>query len=135
MFEIVGGKVNLSRIRNVSIEDLLRREPVELEMEAVASRSPRAGRPGHRGRRQHRLGAVPPDAHSFSPANLLLLEQAENSLFNIASRGDLRSSSPHLARCIVPAWPTCAMRTEWTTMFRQHRPEIVFHAAAHKHVP
>ncbi len=129
-YQIVGGRVNLSRIRDVAIEDLLRREQVRLDTESVADviRSQPVmvtGAGGSIGAELCRQVAV------YRPSHLILVERCENNLFEIHS--ELHTRFPSLELTPVIADITDIPRI--TQVFRDHRPLIVFHAAAHKHVP
>jgi FlaA1/EpsC-like NDP-sugar epimerase len=129
-YQIVGGRVNLSRIREVAIEDLLRREPVKLDIESVAH-VVRArpvmvtGAGGSIGSELCRQVAA------YEPACLVLVERAENALFEIHSELRRRYPSLDIHPCVADV--TDVPRV--TELFRRFRPTIVFHAAAHKHVP
>ena len=128
--EIVGGTVNLSRIRDVAIDDLLRREPVVLDDGLMVT--------GLRDRVVLVTGAggsigaeLCRQIAGYRPKKLILLEQAENGLFQI--HRELVQAQPGLAfvPCIADVCDEARMRH----VFLEHRPECVFHAAAHKHVP
>ncbi|HWV39924.1 MAG TPA: nucleoside-diphosphate sugar epimerase/dehydratase [Vulgatibacter sp.] len=130
VFEIVGWRANLSRIRKVVIEDLLGREPVVLDDRAIAEDLRDrvvlvTGAGGSIGaelcRQICRIG----------PKKLLLLEQAEGALFQI--HRELVASFPSLQ--LVPCIADVCDAARVTAIFREHSPEAVFHAAAHKHVP
>lgn len=129
-YQIVGGRVNLSRIREVAIEDLLRREQVKLDTEEVASLV--RGQPVMVTGAGGSIGAeLCRQLAAYRPSSLILVERAENNLFEIHS--ELRTRFPD-----VGAMPCVADITDVpriTQVFREHRPMIVFHAAAHKHVP
>ncbi|MDX9720005.1 MAG: nucleoside-diphosphate sugar epimerase/dehydratase [Myxococcota bacterium] len=130
IFEILGGKVNLSRIRNVSVEDLLRREAVELDIEGISKfisgkRVLVTGAGGSIGSELCRQVA------RFSPESLLLVERAEYFLYAIHK--ELHSSHPELALHPILADISDAERVE--QVFARFSPDVVFHAAAHKHVP
>jgi FlaA1/EpsC-like NDP-sugar epimerase len=130
MYEIVGEKVNLSRIREVAIEDLLGREPVQLDQEIVcASIRSRVvmvtGAGGSIGSELCR------QICRFGAAKLVLVERYENALFEI--HRELTSAFPQ-----APIEPrvgdvTDALRME--QIFAETKPDFVLHAAAHKHVP
>jgi FlaA1/EpsC-like NDP-sugar epimerase len=129
-YQIVGGRVNLSRIRDVAIEDLLRREQVRLDTESVADvvRSQPVmvtGAGGSIGSELCRQLAA------YRPSHLILVERCENNLFEVHS--ELRARFPDLE--LTPAIADITDRSRITQVFRDHRPLIVFHAAAHKHVP
>lgn len=132
IYEIVGGRVNLSRIRDVSIEDLLGREPVVLETDAIsAAMMDRVvlvtGAGGSIGSELCR------QLCRFKPGRLVLVEQAENALFNI--HRELIAARPELAGRIIPRIADVTDAARMTRIFTEFRPEVVFHAAAHKHVP
>jgi FlaA1/EpsC-like NDP-sugar epimerase len=128
--EIVGGQLNLSRIRDVAIEDLLRRDPVELDESAVSA--------AMRGRVILVTGAggsigseLCRQVARFGPARLVLVEQAENNLFHIDR--ELREAFPNLS--IEPCIADICDKHRVEGIFATFSPEVVFHAAAHKHVP
>ena len=130
IYEIVGEKVNLSRIREVAIEDLLGRDPVRLDEEMVgASIRSRVvlitGAGGSIGSELCR------QVSRFGPSRLVLVERFENALFEI--HRELTQAFPHvqIEPCIADVCD--AMRME--QLFASTKPELVFHAAAHKHVP
>ncbi|MGH7298435.1 MAG: polysaccharide biosynthesis protein [Polyangiaceae bacterium] len=130
LFEIVGGKVNLSRIRPVAIEDLLGREPVTLDQDAILRVV--------RGRSVLVTGAggsigseLCRQISRFSPRELVLVEHAENNLFAIER--ELRDRFPEVTlRAYVG---DVRDATRMASVFAERRPSVVFHAAAHKHVP
>jgi FlaA1/EpsC-like NDP-sugar epimerase len=130
IYEIVGERVNLSRIREVAIEDLLGREPVQLDEDelnasirgAVVMVTGAGGSIGSELCRQ---------VCRYAPARLVLVERFENALFEI--HRELIGLYPELAIDPQIADVTDARRME--QVFGEVRPSIVFHAAAHKHVP
>jgi FlaA1/EpsC-like NDP-sugar epimerase len=130
LYEIVGGDVNLSRIRSVAIDDLLGRDPVALDLEGIAGQVGGrvvlvTGAGGSIGSELCRQLA------RFEPSQLVLVERAENNLFNV--HRELLQSHPGLTLqpCIADITDGSRMRE----VFELHRPALVFHAAAHKHVP
>jgi FlaA1/EpsC-like NDP-sugar epimerase len=130
MYELLGGKVSVSRLRDVDITDLLRREPAHMEEQLVgATLSNRvvlvSGAGGSIGRELCRQIA------RWGPAELILLGHGENSIFE--SLLELRENYPLLPLRTVIADVRDCDRLE--VIFAQHHPQIVFHAAAHKHVP
>jgi FlaA1/EpsC-like NDP-sugar epimerase len=118
------------QIRDIDINDLLRREPVELNSDAISNLI--AGRivlvTGAGGS----IGSeICRQVLKFRPKILLLIEQAENSLFLVEQEfRALRTESR-----IVPCIADITDRARMEQVFAAHRPSIVFHAAAHKHVP
>ena len=130
IYEIVGQKVNLSRIREVAIEDLLGREPVSLD-EGVIGAAIRSrivlvtGAGGSIGAELCR------QICRFGPERLVLVERFESALFEI--HRELASAFPHVP--IEPRIGDVCDVARMTHVFETTKPGIVFHAAAHKHVP
>lgn len=118
------------RIRDVDINDLLRREPVELSGDAIRRlvESQTVMVTGAGGS----IGAeICRQVIKFSPRKLLLVERAENSLFLVDREfQELKSNVD-----IRPALADIVDRSRMEQLFAEHRPKVVFHAAAHKHVP
>jgi FlaA1/EpsC-like NDP-sugar epimerase len=128
--ELIGGKISINRLREVDINDLLRRKPVRLNDEAVGAalagrRVLVTGAGGSIGRELCRQIA------RRNPAELVLLGHGENSIFEIYL--ELRQDYPDLALSPVIADVRDDIRL--AQIFASHLPQIVFHAAAHKHVP
>ena len=128
--DVIEGRVQVSQIRDVDIEDLLRREPVELDTDKIGGqiqgkRVLVSGAGGSIGSEMCRQIA------GFRPKRLVLLEQAENNLFEIDR--DLRRRYPELE--VVPCVADIIDRARLKSVFEREVPSIVFHAAAHKHVP
>ncbi len=130
LFEIVSGRVSLSHLRKVEIQDLLRREPVHTDLgpvrTIVSGRSVLVtGAGGSIGselaRQLARLG----------PSHLTLLGNGENEIFDILN--ELQAAHPALRLSSVIADVRDLPRIR--SVFRLLRPRAVFHAAAHKHVP
>jgi FlaA1/EpsC-like NDP-sugar epimerase len=130
IYEIMSGQVNLSRIRPVAIEDLLRREPVKLHEETISA--------AVQGRTILVTGAggsigseLCRQVSRFQPAQLVLVDQAENGLFHIER--ELREHFPAvpMAPCIADV---CDER-RMASVLGRYKPAMVLHAAAHKHVP
>ncbi len=128
--DMIDGRVTVSQIRPVDIHDLLGRETVQLDAEAIGRFL--------RGRRVLITGAggsigseMARQVCKFSPALLVLLEQAETPLFDIDN--EIRKSYPDLPR--VPVVCDIYDRSRTLEVWSEHKPEVVIHAAAHKHVP
>jgi FlaA1/EpsC-like NDP-sugar epimerase len=130
MTDIASGRFRVSQIRNVSINDLLGREAVQLDTEAVEQFIKNktilvTGAGGSIGSEMCRQICY------YKPKLLLLVEQAENPLFYIERELHERWPAIPLAACICDI--TDRSRVEG--IFEKYRPEIIIHAAAHKHVP
>ncbi|HEY4176128.1 MAG TPA: nucleoside-diphosphate sugar epimerase/dehydratase [Kofleriaceae bacterium] len=130
IYEIVGEKVNLSRIREVAIEDLLGREPVSLDESAIAStiRSRVVLITGAGGSIGSELCR---QVCRFGPERLILVDRFENALFEI--HRELTAAFPAVP--IEPRVGDVCDRERMEAIFSASRPTVVFHAAAHKHVP
>lgn len=130
LYELIGGKVSVSRLREVDITDLLRRDHVRVNDEKVGQtlegrRVLVTGAGGSIGRELCRQIA------RRNPAELVLLGHGENSIFEILL--ELQNDYPHLKLYPVIADIRNAPRLDF--IFKQRQPQVVFHAAAHKHVP
>ena len=130
IYEIVGDRVNLSRIREVAIEDLLGREQVQLD-EVQLNASIRGavvmvtGAGGSIGSELCR------QVCRYAPNRLVLVERFENALFEI--HRELLAQFPEVA--IEPQIGDVTDARRMAQVFAHAPPSIVFHAAAHKHVP
>lgn len=130
LHQLVGGQLNFTRIRDVAIEDLLRRDQVVLDDQAIAADLRDCvvmvtGAGGSIGSEICRQIA------RFGPKRLLLVERAENALFEI--HRELHRELPSLQLEPLVADITDARRIN--QIFQDYAPHVVFHAAAHKHVP
>lgn len=130
LHEILDGRVGISPIRDVRIEDLLGREPVQLDIESISREL--AGKvvmvTGAGGSIGSELAR---QVLRFSPTRLLLVERAEFALFDIDS--ELRQANPTLS--ILPQVVDVGDEAKMRYLFDFYRPQVVIHAAAHKHVP
>lgn len=128
--DLLTGGVSISRIRDVRLEDLLPREPVITDLSVVAPHL------------EHQIVLVTGAGGSigselcrqiigFNPKTLLLLGHGENSL--VAIDQELREKWGFSRTKIVLADVADVARVR--AVFSRHQPDIVFHAAAHKHVP
>jgi FlaA1/EpsC-like NDP-sugar epimerase len=130
VYELVGGKVSINRLREVDINDLLRREPVRVNDEAVGAalagkRVLVTGAGGSIGRELCRQIA------RRNPAELVLLGHGENSIFEIFL--ELHADYPELL--LSPVIADVRDEERLAQVFVSHQPQVIFHAAAHKHVP
>jgi FlaA1/EpsC-like NDP-sugar epimerase len=128
--DLLEGRVTVSQIRPVDIEDLLGREAVTLDTGAIEEYV--------RGRVVMVTGAggsigseMCRQIARFRPEHLLLVERMENALFEIDR--ELKRSFPDIPRTPLVADIADAARIE--QIIERHKPKAIFHAAAHKHVP
>jgi len=129
IYELLGGKVSVSRLREVDISDLLRRQPTRIRDEKVGSVLTGksvlvTGAGGSIGRELCRQIA------RWNPQELILLGHGENSIFEALL--ELKEAYPTLNMHPVIADVRDAMRLN--NVFAQYHPQVVYHAAAHKHV-
>lgn len=132
LYELIGGTVSVSQLRPVQIEDLLRREPVHIDTAAVTEllRGKRVLVTGGGGSIGSELCR---QILRCNPERLIVLGHGENSVFEIIE--ELRTANPGLAGKIVPVIAGTRFPARIECIFKEQRPQIVFHAAAHKHVP
>jgi len=128
--DIASGKFRVSQIRDVDINDLLGREAVQLDLDLIETFARDktilvTGAGGSIGSEMCR------QLCNFKPKLLLLLEQAENPLFYIER--ELRREYPDVSLQAIVCNITDRLRVN--EVFSCFKPEIVIHAAAHKHVP
>jgi FlaA1/EpsC-like NDP-sugar epimerase len=128
--DIASGKLRVSQMRDVDINDLLGRDVVKLDLDEIETFLKDrvilvTGAGGSIGSEMCR------QVCAFGPKLLLLVEQAENPLFFI--EGELRRNFPGVKMNAIICDITDKMRVE--QIFSDYRPEVVIHAAAHKHVP
>lgn len=128
--DIASGKFRVSQIRDVDINDLLAREEVQLELDSIETFLKDkiilvTGAGGSIGSELCR------QVCSFRPRLLLLIEQAENPLFFIER--ELNSKFPAVAVSAIICNITDRSRVD--EVFSRYHPQVVIHAAAHKHVP
>lgn len=130
IYQLLDGNVTTTKIRPVEIEDLLGREPVQVNLQEI-SRYLKGksvlvtGAGGSIGSELCRQIA------QVEPYKLILLGHGENSIHKIWL--ELSDTFPHLRMQIVIA--DVRDRKKLEDVFQRHKPQVVFHAAAHKHVP
>ena len=127
---MVNGHLHLGRIKPVEFEDLLARESVE--MEAPASSAWIAGRKVLVTGAGGTIGAeLARQVWTCHPKSLILIDRSEPALFEIEQ--DLREEGAGSEMTAVVA--DVGDQERMQTVFKQHQPDLIFHAAAHKHVP
>lgn len=130
MDDLLAGRVVVSQIRKVELEDLLGRERVELDTAGLAQwlggRTVLVtGAGGSIGSELCRQIA------RFEPARLVFFEQSEYALYQLEQEFSSRFSAQAVAGVIGDVKDAARL----AAVFAEHRPEVVFHAAAYKHVP
>jgi len=130
MYQLINGQVSVSNLRPVEIEDLLQREPVKLDLGEISGYIREetilvTGAGGSIGSEFCRQVA------GFGPKKLILLGHGENSIHRIWL--ELADRFPKLPLGIEIA--DVRDRNKINHVFQKYRPGLVFHAAAHKHVP
>ncbi|MBY0246161.1 MAG: polysaccharide biosynthesis protein [Nitrospiraceae bacterium] len=127
---LLGDPVSLQQVRPMSLEDLLQREPIQTDRQELhplieGKTVLVTGAGGSIGSELCRQIA------QYKPESLVLFEQYENSLHALLL--ELRAAFPHVG--VLPVVGDVTMPDRVGEIFRQTGPDIVFHAAAHKHVP
>ncbi len=128
--DLADGKVNINALREVALEDLLGREPVDLDWKSLSSTFQEkiifvCGGGGSIGSELCRQLAM------IGPGHLVIIEHHEFNLYAIEM--ELRQKFPHLSlTCLLMSITDSVAMQQ---VFANYRPHIVFHAAAYKHVP
>ncbi|EHQ92014.1 polysaccharide biosynthesis protein [Desulfosporosinus youngiae] len=130
VYDIISGDINVTPIRQVQVEDLLGRDPVSVDLEEVAGYVAGetvliTGAGGSIGSEICRQIA------RFNPGKLVLLGHGENSIFDIEQ--ELRAEHPGID--YITEILDIKDREKVFLIFKRYKPGVVFHAAAHKHVP
>lgn len=130
MYQIIKGDVNVSNLREVQIEDLLGRDPIEVNVEEIIGYVQNktvlvTGGGGSIGSELCRQVA------RHSPKCLIILDIYENNAYEIQQ--ELKRDYPGLDLVVLIGSVRNTRRVD--EIFRDYRPDIVYHAAAHKHVP
>lgn len=136
IYELLDGTVNVSHLRDVEIEDLLRREPVKTDVAGVqkllqGKRVLITGGGGSIGSELCR------QIRRCRPAEMIILGHGENSVFDIYNElirleAKEKSSRPMLIHAVIA---DIRFGERIQAILAEYRPQVVFHAAAHKHVP
>lgn len=128
--DIMSGKVSVSEMRDVQVEDLLGREPVELDTEKIGNKLTGrtilvTGAGGSIGSEVCRQIA------KFKPKKLVLLGHGENSIYEI----DMELRPKYKDITIVTEIADVQDKDRILEVMEKHQPRVIYHAAAHKHVP
>lgn len=129
IYDLISGKVSISQLRKVEVEDLLRRKPVELDTRKIQAyiKNRRVLVTGAGGS----IGSeIVRQITRYDPAHITLVGRGENSIFDIMR--ECEAHFPHIKTDVR----ICDVRdiTSLQMVFNEIKPEVVFHAAAHKHV-
>lgn len=129
LYELIDGRVSLDHVRAVKEEDLLNREPIKFDFEEI--------KPGLEGKVILVTGAggsigseLCRQISKCSPKQLILLGQGENSIYHINL--ELREGNPDFE--LTPVIANVRDRNRIEEIMEKFRPQVVFHAAAYKHV-
>ncbi len=130
MYQLVNGEVNVSKLRDVEVEDLLGREPISVDLDSIL------------GYVQNKVVLVTGGGGSIGselcrqiachrPKQLVIVDIYENNVYDIQQ--ELKTKYPELDLAVLIASVRNTNRMNW--LFEHYQPDIVYHAAAHKHVP
>ncbi len=130
MYQLVNGEVSVSKLRDVEVEDLLGREPIRVDLDSILGYVQNktvlvTGGGGSIGSELCRQIA------SHKPAHLIIVDIYENNAYDIQQELTVRYPNLKLTVLIASVRNTKRMNN----IFETYRPDIVYHAAAHKHVP
>ena len=130
MYQLVNGEVSVSKLRDVEVEDLLGRDPIEVDLNSIlgyvkGKKVLVTGGGGSIGSELCRQIA------SHQPAMLIILDIYENSVYDVQQ--ELLVRYPELKLEVLIGSVRNTNRMNW--IFEHYKPDIVYHAAAHKHVP
>lgn len=128
--DLINGKVSVQQLRDVALEDLLGRKPIVLD-EAQIKRYLKDKRVLVTGAGGSIGSEICRQVAKYSPEKLILFENAETPLFHIEQ--ELAQHFPHIH--LVPIIGDVRNRSRVNVIFDEQLPEVVFHAAAYKHVP
>ena len=130
MYQLVNGEVNVSKLRDVEVEDLLGRDPISVDLDSIL------------GYVQNKVVLVTGGGGSIGselcrqiachkPKQLIIIDIYENNVYDIQQ--ELKTKDPELKLTVLIA--SVRNTNRMNCIFEKYRPEIVYHAAAHKHVP
>ncbi|OTO63242.1 polysaccharide biosynthesis protein [Enterococcus faecium] len=130
--ELASGKISVSKLKTIDVVDLLGRDEVNLDIESIKDQITDkvilvTGAGGSIG------SEICRQIIQFNPAKLLLLGHGENSIYLIDR--ELRTHHQNCPTEIVPIIADIQDREKINEIMEQYHPDIVYHAAAHKHVP
>ncbi len=128
--DIIAGQVTIDRMRQVGVEDLLGREPVSVDLDEICGYVSDqcvlvTGAGGSIGSELSRQIAA------YMPSKLILIDHDENAIFEISRELSALDRKPELVSLVLDVLDYKALER----VLREHGPKVIFHAAAHKHVP
>jgi len=129
--DLMTGKVSVTSFRDVEVEDLLGRDPIELDLESISAKLDGktilvTGAGGSIG------SEICRQVSKFKPKKLVLLGHGENSIYQINM--ELQNQYKHVFE-MVPVIADVQDKSRIFEVMEEHQPNVVYHAAAHKHVP
>lgn len=129
LYDLISGKVSINQLRNVEVEDLLRRKPVILDTQKISNYVQNrvvlvTGAGGSIG------SEIIRQISRFRPSRIIMLGRGENSIHSIYREFSQNYSGIPFEARITDVRDIVSLEK----VFRETRPEVVFHAAAHKHV-
>lgn len=129
--DLMTGKVSVTSFRDVEVEDLLGRDPIELDLESISAKLDGktilvTGAGGSIG------SEICRQVSKFKPEKLVLLGHGENSIYQINM--ELQNQNKHAFE-IIPVIADVQDKSRIFEVMEEHQPNVVYHAAAHKHVP
>ncbi|WP_424767271.1 polysaccharide biosynthesis protein [Paenibacillus sp. sgz302251] len=130
--DLATGKISVNHFRDVQVEDLLGREPVELDIDSISGYVTQkvvmvTGAGGSIG------SEVCRQISKFLPEKLILLGHGENSIYSIEL--ELKELYGHTKIQFITEIADLQDAAKMLSVMQTHRPQVVYHAAAHKHVP
>ncbi len=130
MYQLVNGEVNISKLKDVEVEDLLGRDPIQVDLDSILGYVKDqtilvTGGGGSIGSELCRQIA------NHAPKRLIIVDIYENSAYDIQQ--ELKLSHPELDLLVLIA--SVRNTARMNSIFATYKPDIVYHAAAHKHVP
>lgn len=129
--DLMTGKVSVTSFRDVEVEDLLGRDPIELDLESISAKL--AGKTILVTGAGGSIGSeICRQVSQFKPKKLVLLGHGENSIYQINM--ELQNQYKHAFE-IVPVIADVQDKNRIFEVMEEHKPNVVYHAAAHKHVP
>ncbi|RSL31852.1 polysaccharide biosynthesis protein [Salibacterium salarium] len=128
--DLLSGKVSVNEFRDVEVEDLLGRDPVELDIEGISESITNktiliTGAAGSIG------SEICRQISGFQPQKMILLDHYENGVYDV----EMELQQKELYSELITEVSDIKDKEKMDTIFESYRPDVVFHAAAHKHVP